>query len=115
MAATNSSALAGRCALAFAVVDAADSIMTFDAACRSQIIKSASRLRTEMAVAAVRRGVLAKNMRTLCAPLHVKCDYARAETALNPSALDRWSSALCAAGPVGAGDSFRCRCGVRRR
>ena len=32
-------------------------------------------------------------MRTLCAPLHVKCDCARAVTALNPSALDRWSSA----------------------
>ena len=31
-------------------------------------------------------------MRTLCALLRVKCDCARAETALNPSALDRWSS-----------------------
>ena len=31
-------------------------------------------------------------VRTLCAPLHVKCDRARAETARNPSALDRWSS-----------------------
>ena len=67
-AATTSSAPAGRCALAFAVMDAAESIMSFGAACRSQMMESASKLRTEMAVAAMRRGVLPKNMRTLCAP-----------------------------------------------
>ena len=51
-------------------------------------------LGTSRPSAAVWNGRPTAFVRTSCALLHVKCDDARAETAVDSSALDRWSRGL---------------------